>query len=543
MNKGRVLLAAAAAISLGLTTAPAAQAAGSPEPPGGVALTWAPTYMSNDHDYSASEAVSLAKSHDLIAGLPRAFGDHVGAMKQANSDLTVLSYANAMFLDGTGAGIPESEFAHDSQGRRIKSTAFGNYLMEPTSGGWRNRSIADCRNRANGANYDGCLLDMLTMGIYSRGYVTSLPRRPGGGEYTQEQWREQLISVAREFRAEDPSNIHIGNAVSNSFRYWRSDVSSRPIVMNLPGAQMEDFLRGSHDSTTNFPSTSEWLDSVNVVKDMEAQGVTGLYTTKLWSSASSAQVAQWQRYAMSSFLMGANGDAYFAFTRSRDKAGASGSNAPYRMPKEIGNPSGAMYSSGAAYVRDFASGKSVTNPTGSTVTVNLGGSYRSLDGRTVTSVTLPPHSGDVLVKSGTSSSTSTSSGSTDDGGSEPAPAPAPTSSGTTSNSSAPQGSLTSPSTRSVRSGSIKFAGTAKDADGIASTRLAVLNRGTGKWLQANGTWGKYATRTAAFSGTTSGTWQLALPLARGSYWVGLVVTDKRGNTNPSPRAGIALTVQ
>jgi hypothetical protein len=541
MNKARALLAAAAAISLGLATAPAAQAAGAPEPPGGVALTWAPTYMSSDHDYTSSEAVSLAKTHDLIVGMPIAFENDVAVMRQANPDLTLLSYANAMFLDGSGAGVPESEFAHDTAGRRIRSTAFGNYLMEPSSPGWRNRSIADCRNRANGAGYDGCLLDMLTMGIFSNNYVTSLPRRPGGGQYTEAQWRDQLISVVREFRAEDPAHIHVGNAVSNSHRYWREEVSSRPIALSLPAAQMEDFLRGSHDATTNFPSTAEWLDSVNVVKDLESQGVTGLYSTKLWSSASSAQVAQWQRYSMSSFLMGANGDSYFAFTRSRDQAGATGSNAPYRMPKEIGNPTSAMYGAGSGYVRDFTNGKAVTNPTGGTVTINLGGSYRGLDGRTVSSVTLPPYSGDVLIKSGTSTtSTGSTSGSTEGGTSAPT-SPTTTTSGT--NTSAPQATLTSPSARTVRSGSIRFAGTAKDADGIASARLAVLNRNTGRWLQANGTWGGYATRTAAVSGTTSGTWELALPLSTGSYWVGVVVTDKRGNTNPSPRPGITLTVE
>jgi len=45
---------------------------------------------------------------------------------------------------------------------------------------------------------------------------------------------------------------------------------------------------------------------------------------------------------MASFLMGADGNSYLAFTRSRDRAGAMGVNAPYSMPENIGLPQGPM---------------------------------------------------------------------------------------------------------------------------------------------------------------------------------------------------------
>jgi len=397
MNKGRALLAAAAAITIGLPLAPADAATGAPARPGGVALTWAPTYMSTQHSFSQTEAVALAKQFDLIAGMPISFKGDVPAMKNVTPDLTVLTYANATFLDGSTAGIPEAEFAHNSSGGRIRSTNFGNYLMEPSNAGWRSRSVDKCHDRSASAGYDGCLLDMLTMGIFAKGYVTSLPRKPGGGAYTQTEWRAQLIRLADQFQAGN-TRVHVGNAVSNAFRYWDADVTSRELVLSMPAAQMEDFLRGSGDSASRFPSASDWRGAVDVIRDMEAHGVAGLFTTKLWSSASAAQVAQWQKFSMASFLMGANGNSYFAFTRSRDKAGATGANAPYRMPKNLGSPTTGMTASGAAFVRSFGNGKAVVNPSASTVTVNLGGSYRSLSGRTVSSVTLAPHSGEVLVR-------------------------------------------------------------------------------------------------------------------------------------------------
>lgn len=538
MNKPRLLLAAVVAIALGLPASPAAATTEQPTRPGGVALTWAPTYMSSDHDYSASEAVALAKSFDLVAAMPSAFAGDAAAMRQANPRLTLLAYSNATFLDGSTSGVPESEFAHDTSGRRIRSTNFDNYLMEPSNTGWATRASATCRSRAVSAGYDGCLMDMLTMGIFSRNYVTSLPARPGGAQYTESQWRDELIALVHELRADDPTQVMIGNAVSNSSRYWREAVTSRPIVMSLPGAQMEDFLRGSADSATSFPSTSSWLDAVNVIKDMDSQGVTGLFSTKLWSSASQAQVAQWEKYSMATFLMGAKGNSYWAFTRSRDKAGATGANLPYRMPKEIGLPTSAMYGAGEGYVRDFDHGRSVVNPTAGTVTLNLGGSYRRLDGSTVSSVTLPAHSGEVLVDSGTpAGSPVTASAST----LTATQMVATSGSGTTASGSAPTGSITSPRSGTLTAGSVQFAGKAA-GNGIRRVKLAVLNRGTGRWLQPDGTWGRYATRTATFTGYNSVQWQETLRLPRGSYWVGLIVTDSHGVQNPSPRAGVALVM-
>src|SRR3712207_9558093 len=100
--------------------------------------------MSSQHSYTEAEAVALARQFDLIAAMPVAFKGEVGAMRAANPDLTVIAYANATFLSG-GAGVPETEFAHDLNGRRIKSTNFGNYLMEPSKPNWRKIGRAWCR--------------------------------------------------------------------------------------------------------------------------------------------------------------------------------------------------------------------------------------------------------------------------------------------------------------------------------------------------------------------------------------------------------------
>src|SRR3712207_8203160 len=119
MIRRRVLLAAAAAITIGLPTAPAAADVGAPKAPGGVALTWAPTYMSSQHSYTEAEAVALARQFDLIAAMPVAFKGEVGAMRAANPDLTVDRKSTR--LNSSHANISYAVFCLEKQKARART--------------------------------------------------------------------------------------------------------------------------------------------------------------------------------------------------------------------------------------------------------------------------------------------------------------------------------------------------------------------------------------------------------------------------------------
>ena len=184
---------------------------------------------------------------------------------------------------------------------------------------------------------------MLTLGIYARGYMTGTPADPATGRlYTQREYRDLMVDLAADLRARSPHLVQVGNMVENGYRYWRAEAASRPLVASSPSAQMEDFLRGAGDRPDAWPSVEEWQEDVAVVTDMESADKVGLFTTKVWSGASAAVAAQWQAYSMATFLMGADGHSFFAFTRSRDRAGASQTNAAYEMPDDLGRPTGAM---------------------------------------------------------------------------------------------------------------------------------------------------------------------------------------------------------
>jgi hypothetical protein len=68
------------------------------------------------------------------------------------------------------------------------------------------------------------------------------------------------------------------------------------------------------------------------------------------------------------------------------------------MDTQIGSSTGAYYPSQNVYMRDFTGGKVLFNPTGNSNTINLGGTYKTVGGSTVSSVTLSAYSGEILLK-------------------------------------------------------------------------------------------------------------------------------------------------
>jgi hypothetical protein len=118
-------------------------------------------------------------------------------------------------------------------------------------------------------------------------------------------------------------------------------------------------------------------------------------TTKLWCTATAAQQAAWHKFTLASFLLGAGGRSAFSFSTVKTATGLLATT-PWDS-LAIGTPTGAYTLSGGAYQRAFTHGLSVVNPGTASVTIKFSKPYLSLSGSIVTSETLAPHSGDVLI--------------------------------------------------------------------------------------------------------------------------------------------------
>ena len=131
--------------------------------------------------------------------------------------------------------------------------------------------------------------------------------------------------------------------------------------------------------------------------DAGPRGKSVLAMTKIWhTSATDAQKAAVHRYALASFLLGTDGNQYW-FWSDRGYDGTAAQDTAYEHVN-VGQPLAPYAKVGAAYVRHFTNGVAVVNPTANPVTVDLGDTYRSLDGVTAAAVTLAPYTGDAYSR-------------------------------------------------------------------------------------------------------------------------------------------------
>lgn len=393
-----LLLAALLAIYHAGSTSPGQRSATSGPPLETGFGTWSPTYMSDDHTYTRAEAVALARRVDLVAALPTTFSQYVDVMRAANPHLVLLAYTNAMLLAPAQAGdVPNEWFARDSEGQQIRSQQFGQYLMDAGQAGWRNFSTGQCTSNVRRSGYDGCLVDMLTMGVFARQYLSSaLDGSESDPDLVQRRYQQNLVRLARQF-GNLPAVIVAGNTVTSAPRYFAREAGTRAVAAQLRLNQAEDFLRSANDPARAFPNVADWRADIAVLQDLTRLGSQALVTTKLWVPASNAVSEQWQRFSIASFLLGAGSGSYYSYTSSRTRDGATGVHDTYRLPQQIGDPVGAMVTWQGLYARPFTGGLVLVNPTSSPGRATLPASLHSWDGADTSQVVVPPHDGTVLL--------------------------------------------------------------------------------------------------------------------------------------------------
>jgi hypothetical protein len=201
-----------------------------------------------------------------------------------------------------------------------------------------------------------------------------------------------------------------GNGLLHGGRYFDPDAPTSVILNGIDGGMVELFARSPFSSINDYKNEAEWKKDVEMLTDAGARGKSITVTTKTWSGGSQAQQTAWHRYSLATFLMGFQPGFYYSFLYNDHDALK---DHPY-WKMDLGAPVGTYGKRGGVYERVFQNGRALVNPTNSSQTVNVGGTYKNQDGQPVTgSVVLRAHEGEILI------------GATG-GGPTPSPDPTPT---------------------------------------------------------------------------------------------------------------------
>jgi hypothetical protein len=347
---------------------------------------------------SQADAVALARSVDVLAMQPSQPGyvQWLPAMRAANPNLTALEYVNATNSQQS-TSYPSSWYSVTASGQRIYPLQFpGNRLMDPSNPGWVSTVAQECGSAVARVGATGCFLDTAGPAPVGPGYESGQAiDRSTGRPWTASDWLAAVRNLIGQVQAANPAAVIVANGLQSGSSYFDQSAPTSSLFGVIDAAMSETFLRVPTDGVNAYPSANEWLRDVNMLVAAGAQGKSVLTTTKLWTSATSQQIAGWNKYALASFLMGTNGRAFFSFLPDHSPASPLEISAYDRVA--IGQPTGAYAKSGSVYVRSFSGGVVVVNPTRLAATVRLSEAYTTLDGKRVSGTySLPPESGDVL---------------------------------------------------------------------------------------------------------------------------------------------------
>jgi hypothetical protein len=382
----------------------------SPEPslpvpenlPGPILKVWAAENESRTHDATRARALGDARRLQAISAIRVTYRDEIEAMRAVNPDLRVFSYMMGTFAwrsqpPGT---YPESWYLKDERGSYVRSIGewSGQYLMDPSRPGWVRDRVRTCRRFLDESGYDGCMVDVLGLAPLNPSFISAVPiDRRTGTFWEPEDWLEATAALATTVKHAVRPALVIANGLSSGGAYFSPVAPTSRLLRGIDGAIAEAWLRGARSDPGRFPEVAAWRANVDMLVDAALRGKIVMTLTKVWAGADRATTRHWYRFALASFLLGTNGGSYFGFSGGREEPPTR----PLRTELHLGAPLDRYRRSGQAFLRRFARGIVVVNPTAARVDVALPGAFLTLDGGRVDGrIELPPHTGEILQAAG-----------------------------------------------------------------------------------------------------------------------------------------------
>ncbi len=312
----------------------------------------------------------------------------IATIKNRNPNVTVIGYKDLIgmhthYSDWPEVNAHEDWFIHDIYGNRIQNSAWGWYLMDVGNSGWREHWVNNL-NSNMGSLFDGVFVDDVWNSL--NGYVS------GVSSSVYNNWHSNVLGMLQYIKA----NITPGKLVIINTDEW----NSYTYVSVVDGQMLEGFVHCDWEAcnTQGTRNAALILAQINNMAINSAAGKIVWGASGTLVPSDSNDMARMVKYCYAGFLLGQNGDG--AIWQFNGWHSSDGSHGYYPiMDTPIGNPTNSYYQSQNVYMRDYTNGKAIFNPSGNTYTINLGGTYKTLDDREVTSITVGAYSGEVLLLS------------------------------------------------------------------------------------------------------------------------------------------------
>lgn len=351
--------------------------------------------------WTTEELQNLAKRYGAVGNRQVKFTkDQIAIMKAANPDLVVQRYMNIasgynVVPDAYRKAHPElllktasGELHH---GLTIKNNEL---IFDPGNETWRKIFIDIAVKAVTEEGHDGITVDETA--IVNRLFEPFTGINPRTNQpFTTEEWRDEVYEFLGELKtALGPDKMIILNSVAYGDVYFKEG-AERFLAVST-GFSAEGFKGPITWDTTRYPSEALWLKNVEMVTSVQEKGGTIVAIAKYDIALITSQedLDAHGLFTWLTFMLG-KGDTSAYSHNEYDKKDPFSPHLPYPWYWEVdyGQPLGPYTKVGSVYMRDFEQVKILVNPGTLEQIVDLGGTYTTLDGQTVTSVTMEPHRG------------------------------------------------------------------------------------------------------------------------------------------------------
>lgn len=375
-------------------------------------------------------------------------------MIAVNSDLMLMPYDKSAQIDEGVSFYPNDYYAHACPwptGAKLTTFSSSIYVAQPgipAAGqsafvdprGWTSHSFKEQRSRdawSRVAKYNSVYGADTLKGVYHDSMGTSTWKgsqcNPDTNTlYSEDPWIATVWGIGDESRARRPfSNYMVmGNGLVSGSGYFGAH-SLGNMLLHTDGGLAENWLRNNLAAPSAFHTESGWQQDVNMVIDANVTkgkwfwGVINICNLTAGSgtcpSFSTAQLEQWRRYSMATYLLSNRGKSVMEFVENTNLKPWDETHPYYnvQLGPAIDTAASALASKHTegtqppgstlySYRRRYTSGCVWVNPTTNPVTITMDRDYKTPVGVTPsatyltgTTQVLPANSGLVLLTTST----------------------------------------------------------------------------------------------------------------------------------------------
>jgi hypothetical protein len=293
----------------------------------------------------------------------------------------------------------------DSEGNLVYSTQYPeNYFADIGNPQYQKWVASWIRNTTVECGFDGVFADGSVVAQASEYFFqpSTAPVNPRTGEsWTDEEIRQAIVQLHGEIKDAIGSKLLVGNGVWQGVSFWTRQAGYTQILLD---SKLDGFMSEGiwYQNSSSWMTENAWLDSVNFfiwVQDNFLKDHPERFFVpycKLAGLPSGVSIDQMAKYAFASTLLCVKTNQVYLGLIS-DMAFTAQTIQPL-FDVEIGAPTNDYYMVDGTHVysRDFSNVKVLVNPTPYSYTIDLHGTYQTLEGQLVSTITIENHSGAIL---------------------------------------------------------------------------------------------------------------------------------------------------